>query len=120
MQKLFDLFEEIGLPYHRQGSLANKDYPPSFFTFWNVDTPPLKHRDNKMTQYGDYVQIGFYTNDASKIYSQLDVGGAFYEKIKENRKYFVLAELPQDADADDDDYFGRVCYIRIKHNIKEN
>lgn len=116
MQKLFGLFEEIGLPYHRQGSLANQEYPPSFFTFWNVDTPPTKHRDNKLTQYNDYVQIGFYTNDANKIYSQLDVGGEFYKKIKAS-KDFVLAEMPQDADADDDNYFGRVCYIRIKHNI---
>ena len=117
MQKLFDLFEEIKLPYFRQGSLADKDYPPSFFTFWNVDSPPTKHRDNNLTQYNDYVQVGFYTNDATKIYSQLDVGGEFYQKIKEKNKDFKLAVLPQDADADEDNYFGRVCYIRIIHNI---
>jgi hypothetical protein len=117
MQKLFELFDEIGLPYHRQGSLANQDYPPSFFTFFNIDTPPESYYDNKLTRYNEYVQIGFYTNDASKIYSQLDIGGEFYKKIKEKSKDFVLAALPKDADADDDNYFGRVCYIRIIHNI---
>lgn len=117
MQKLFDLFDSIGLPYHRQGSLANREYPPSFFTFWNVDTQPTKHRDNKLIKYDELVQIGFYTNDASQIYSQLDVGGEFYQKIQENNKYFEIAEMPQDADADEDNFFGRVCLIRITHNV---
>lgn len=119
MQKLFDLFDEIGLPYFRQGSMSDEDYKSDFFTFWNVDTPPLKHRDNKLTRYSDYVQIGYYTNDASKIYSQLDIGGEFYTKVKK-RKDFILAELPQDADADNADWFGRVCYIRIIHHIQED
>lgn len=117
MQELFELFDEIGLPYFRQGSLSDEDYEPSFFTFWNIDTPPDSHYDNKLTRYNEYVQIGFYTNDASKIYSQLDVGGEFYTKIKEKSKKFVLAALPKDADADKPDYLGRVCYIRIIHNV---
>lgn len=120
MQKLFELFEEIGLPYFRQGSMSDEDYQPSFFTFWNVDTSPLKHRDNKLTKYGNLVQVGFYTNDAKKIYSQLDIGGEFYNKIKANKIDFVLAELPQDADADKADYYGRVCYIKINHHIQED
>ena len=111
MQKLFELFEEIGLPYFRQGSMSDADYKPSFFTFWNVDTPQDAHYDNELHRYNEYVQIGFYTNDASKIYSQLDVGGEFYEKAK--AKGFVIAVLPQDANSDKDNYYGRICYLRI-------
>ena len=118
MQRLFELFEEIGLPYYRQGTLTDDGYDPSFFTFWNIDTPQDRFYDNKLTRYNEYVQVGFYTNNASKIYSQLDVGGEFYEKAK--AKGFVYAALPQDADADKETYLGRVCYIRIIHNVKEN
>lgn len=111
MQKLFELFDEIGLPYLRQGSMSDEDYAPSFFTFWNIGTPQDQHYDNELHRFNEYVQIGFYTNDASKIYSQLDVDGTFYNKAI--KKGFVIAALPQDADADKDNYFGRVCYIRI-------
>lgn len=113
MNELFKLFEEIGLPYFRQGSMSDEDYASSFFTYWNIDTPQDTHYDNELHRYNDYVQIGFYTNDASKIYSQLDVDGTFYTKAKE--KGFTIAALPQDADADKANYFGRVCYIRINH-----
>lgn len=108
MQELFELFEEIGLPYFRQGSLSDEDYAPSFFTFWNVDTPQDSHYDNELHRFNEYVQVGFYTSDANLIYSQMD---NFIERAKE--KGFTIAGLPQDADADKKDYFGRVCYIRI-------
>lgn len=111
MQKLFDLFEEIGLPYHRQGSLSDEDYNPSFFTFWNIDTPNDSFYDNRATRYIPYIQVGFYTNDASKIYSQLDEGGEFYTKA--NEKGFVFEGRAKDANADKKGYYGRVCYLRI-------
>lgn len=114
MQKLFELFEEIGLPYFRQGSMSDEDYKPSFFTFWNIDTPYLRHRDNKAKEHVLYVQVGFYTNDASKIYSGMD---EFIEKAKS--KGFVVEGRAKDANADKDNYFGRVCYIRIIEKTEE-
>ena len=114
MQKLFDLFAEIGLPYFRQGSMSDADYQPSFFTFWNIDTQQDAHYDNRLTRFNEYIQVGFYTNDASKIYSVMD---NFIERARS--KGFVIVALPQDANADKDNYFGRVCYIRIIHIMKE-
>lgn len=108
MQKLFNLFEEIGLPYYRQGSLSDEDYKPEFFTFWNIDTPNIRHRDNKAKEYAPYVQVGYYTNDAKKIYTGMD---EFIAKAK--AKGFVVEGRPKDADADKADYYGRVCYLRI-------
>ena len=116
MQKLFELFEEMGYKnaegFFRQGSLSDEKYPAEFFTFWNFDTPQVSHYDNKLARYVEYVQVGFYTTDATKIYSVMD---DFIERAKS--KGFVIAGLPQDANADKKDYFGRVCFIRIIHNI---
>lgn len=114
MQELFKLFEEIGLPYFRQGSMSDADYAPEFFTFWNVDTPNLQIRDNKTKSYVEFVQIGYYTNNANLIYSRMD---EFIQKAKE--KGFVIASNPHDANADKEHYFGRVCYIRIIHRTED-
>lgn len=112
MKQLFDLFDEIGLPYFRQGSLSDEDYAPSFFTFWNIDSPNLQIRDNEAKTFAEYVQVGFYTNNANKIYSVMD---DFIDRAKE--KGFVVEGRARDANADKDDYFGRVCYIRIINKI---
>ena len=112
MQELFNLFDEIGLPYFRQGSLSDEEYQPSFFTFWNIDTPNDSFYDNQETRFIEYIQVGFYTNDARKIYSVMD---DFIVRAKE--KGFALAGRAQDANADKDNYFGRVCYLRIIHKI---
>lgn len=112
MQELFNLFEEIGLPYYRQGSMSDADYQPSFFTFWNIDTPNDSFYDNAEHRYIEYVQVGFYTNNAVLIYSVME---DFIQRAK--AKGFVLEGRPKDANADKDNYYGRVCYIRIIHNI---
>jgi hypothetical protein len=57
------------------------------------------------------VQVGFYTNDASKIYSVME---DFIERAK--KKGFVVEGRAKDADADKETYFGRIVYIRIIHN----
>lgn len=113
MQELFNLFDEIGLPYFRQGSLSDADYKPSFFTFWNIDTPNDSFYDNQETRYIEYVQVCFYTNDANLIYSQLDKGGEFYTKAK--AKDFVIQGRAHDTNADKDNYYGRFVLIKIIH-----
>lgn len=109
MNELFNLFEEIGLPYFRQGSMSDEDYQPSFFTFWNIDTPSDAFYDNEETKYHEYIQVGFYTNDAKIIYSKMD---EFREAARS--KGFVVTRA-YDAPSGRDDYYGRVCYIRILH-----
>lgn len=112
MQQLFALFDEMGLPYYRQGSMSDEEYAPSFFTFWNIDSPNLQIRDNDARSFVEYVQVGFYTNDAKLIYSVMD---DFIERAKE--KGFVVEGRARDANADKDDYFGRLVYIRIINKI---
>ena len=108
MDELFSLFEEIGLPYFRQGSIGNDEYEPEFFTYWNIDTPNDSFYDNKEHRYITYVQVGYYTNDAEKVYTGME---NFIKKAKE--KGFICEGRPKDADSGKDHCFGRVCYIRI-------
>ena len=117
MKELLGLFDEIGLPYFRQGSMSDEDYQPSFFTHWNHGTPNDSFYDNAERRYIEHVQVGFYTNDANLIYSQLDEGGTFYQKAKE--RGFVFNGRAQDADADKANYFGRVLFIKIIHRTEE-
>ena len=79
MERLFALFEEMGYKnaegFFRQGSLTDENYPAEFFTFWNIDSPYLRHRDNKAKENALYIQVGFYTSNATKIYSSKDENG---------------------------------------------
>lgn len=114
MQKLFDLFDEIGLPYFRQGSMSDADYKPSFFTFWNIDTPNDSFYDNRETRYVEYVQVCFYTNDANLIYSQMD---DFIARAKQ--KGFAVQGRAHDTPADRDDYYGRFALIKIINRVED-
>ena len=108
MQELFNLFEEMGYEYFRQGSLSDEDYLDSFFTFWNYDTPNLKHRDNVSKVFGEYVMVYFYTNDPVKIYSVMD---DFITRAKQ--KGFIVDGRANDTPADKENYFGRLVSIKI-------
>lgn len=113
MEKLIALFEEIGLPYFRQGSLSDEDYQPEFFTFWNIDTSNDSFYDNKETRFIEYIQVGFYTNNAEHIYSVME---DFISRAKQ--KGFVVVGRAKDAPADKDNYFGRVCYLNIINKVE--
>jgi hypothetical protein len=117
MQQLFDLFNEIGLPYFLQGSLSDEEYPASFFTYWNIDTPNDSFYDNAESRYITYMQIGWYTNDARKLYLQLDEDGEFYKKAKQ--KGFVFVGRAKGANADKKTYNGRVLYLKIIHKTED-
>ena len=46
-EQLITLLSGLGYPVFLQGSLnSENDYPDSFFTFWNFDTPETSFYDN--------------------------------------------------------------------------
>ena len=112
MQELFKLFEDFGKPYFRQGSMSDEDYQPEFFTFWNIDTPEDAFYDNEAKRYIELIQVGYYTNDATKIYS---VMADFIESAK--AAGFVNVGRAQDANSGRADYFGRVAVLKKINNI---
>ena len=109
-----EIFEELGLPYFRQGSLApDEPYPsPSFYTFWNLDEVGAVYYDNRPADKQYTWAIYSYTNDASQIYSLLD---DFVLKAIE--KGFIIGER-MDAASDLPDYYGRYLLIRYIEEFK--
>ena len=70
---LIAILSGFGYPVYRQGSMSNDEkYPPTFFTFWNYDSPDHSHYDND--DYGtewDF-NIYVYSNNPELTYSLLD------------------------------------------------
>lgn len=97
-----------GTEYARQGSF-DKDatLPPSFFTFWNADTPEQGFYDDKAHQAVWVWYVYFYTNDASILYSKLET---FITIAKE--KGFI-AGRGNDIASGEAGYNGR--YVKIKY-----
>lgn len=112
MQEVFKLLNKTALPYFRQGSLADKEYPPSFFTFWNVDTPELSFYDNEGRRYNQITQICFYTNDANLIYSKMD------EFVKLAKAAGFTCSRPKDAPSDKANYSGRLVMLQKNTNVR--
>ena len=110
MNELFEIFEKLGLPYFRQGSLSDDNYPNSFFTFWNIDTPSDCFYDNEERCYKEIINVYFYTNNPKIIYSKMD------EFIKEAKlKGFIVEGHGKDTSSGKIDYFGRYITITIIH-----
>lgn len=110
MEKLFEIFEELGYPYFRMGTMSPENYPDSFFIHWNTDTPNLTFRDNESKSYKEDVQIFFYTNDPNLIYSVLH---DFIHKCKS--KGIIVIGRGYDAQTDLPEYSGRSLRINIVH-----
>lgn len=107
--KLEEVFEAIGLEYARQGSYTDEsEYPESFFTFWNADTPEAGFYDDEAHKAVWVWYVYFYTKDPSLIYSKPD---QFIKIAKE--KGFIPQGKPKDLASGSPDYFGR--YVQLKY-----
>ena len=111
---LESIFNELGLPYFRQGSLSQDgDYPyPSFYTFWNVSEAGAVYYDNRPENRIWIWAVYSYTCDPSCIYSLLD---AFVLKALENN--FIIGER-MDAESDLPNYYGRYLIISYIEEIR--
>lgn len=106
-EKLQEVFEEIGLPYSRQGSYGvDEKLPNSFFTFWNKDSEYDGYFSNRPTKCIWTWNVFFYTNDPELLYSQLK---AFIRVA--NEKGFVVSGQGKDLATDEPDYFGRFVEV---------
>lgn len=67
-QELIDLLETFGYPVFLQGSLNSVDeYPESFFTFWNFETPEDSFYDNDATKAVWGFWVYFYSTDPDLV-----------------------------------------------------
>ena len=101
--KLEEVFEKLGLEYSRQGSYSDEsEYPESFFTFWNDETPERAFYDNEAIQAVWHWTVNYYTNDPATIYSKMD---EFIELAK--GAGFIIDGKARDVASDRPDYPGR-------------
>lgn len=97
---LITLLAGLNYPVFRQGSVS--DYPPSFFTFWNNDSPDHAHYDNQ--NYGTEwnFSVNFYSVDPSLTYS---VTAAARVLLKQAG--WVVPSQGYDVRSDEDSHTGR-------------
>lgn len=100
---LIQILEALGYPAIRQGSLSpDEEYPDSFFTFWNNDSPDHAHYDN--TEYGtewDF-DVNFYSTDPEKTYKVLADARI---KLKQNK--WIIPGKGYDVASDEVTHTGR-------------
>ena len=101
--KLIGILETFGYPVVRQGSLGpDEEYPDSFFTFWNNDSPDHAHYDN--AEYGtewDF-DVNFYSIDPEKTYQVLADARI---KLKQNK--WIIPGKGYDVASDEVTHTGR-------------
>ena len=67
--RLIELLEEFNYPVYRQGSFSeDEEYPDTFITYWNTDSPDHAHYDN--TEYGTAwaFDVNVYSNNPEITY----------------------------------------------------
>lgn len=105
--KLEEVFNEVGLPYSRQGSFSRDDeLPESMFTFWNVETPDTWFFDNNNYRVEWEWVVYFYTKDPAILYTKME---DFIRIARE--KGFLADGNGKDIQSDNPEYLGR--YVRL-------
>lgn len=106
---LEEIFQELGYEYVRQGSFEEDDtIPPSYFAYWNNDSPLQSHYNNESHRAVWRWTIYFYTNDPKLIYSEMD---RFLKLAKQ--KGFVISDKGSDIPSDLPRYYGRITQIEF-------
>lgn len=68
--ELITLLETFGYPVFLQGSLNGEDdYPDSFFTFWNFETPEAAYYDDNANRAVWGFWVYFYSTDPELVES---------------------------------------------------
>ena len=113
--KLEEVFEEMGLPYSRQGSYGREDdIPESLFTFWNIKSPEKKFYDNKSNVIEWEWIVYFYTQDNSLLYTKMK---EFIKMAKS--KGFLIDGEGQDLPSDNPNYIGRYVVLTYVENKED-
>lgn len=69
-QELINILEAFGYPVFLQGSLNDNDnYPDSFFTFWNFQTPEAAYYDDKANRAVWGFWVYFYSTNPALVES---------------------------------------------------
>lgn len=95
--------DNTSLPIYLQGSLSDtKDYPESFFTFWNNDTMDGEFYDNEENVTTWDFDLNFYSTDVQLV-------NTIFEDLKRPLKEagFIVDGVGYDLLSDVDTHTGR-------------
>lgn len=108
--KLINLLETLGYPVFLQGSLnSEEDYPDSFFTFWNFDTPEEAFYDNEANQALWGFWIYFYSVEPELVEIMPERARKL---LKENG--FILQGKAHDISVDKPTHTGAFITVYVK------
>lgn len=100
---LIALLETLTYPVYRQGSFSETDqYPESFFTFWNNDSPDHAHYDNENYGTDWNFSVNFYSVDPALTYSVISAARIL---LKQNG--WVVPSQGYDVRSDEPSHTGR-------------
>ena len=99
--KLIELLEGHDYPVYRQGSVT-QEYPDSFFTFWNTDSPDHAHYDNETYGISWAFMVNFYSTDPELTYSVLEEAR---QTLKDAE--FIIYGKGYDVNSDEPTHTGR-------------
>lgn len=109
---LIELLSSLGYEVYRQGSFAEGDqYPESFFTFWQTDSPDHAHYDNNDFGTAWRFDVYFYSTDPALTYSVLSDAR---QLLKANK--WIIPSKGYDVYSDEPTHTGRgmsVLYLEI-------
>lgn len=110
---LIKVLSWFGYPVYRQGSMSNdEDYPETFFTFWNNDSPDHAHYDN--AEYGtewDF-DVNVYSSNPELTYSVLANA-----RVALKAAGWIVPSKGYDVASDEATHTGRglnAIYLQIK------
>ena len=114
-QDLITLLETLKYPVFLQGSLNSvDDYPDSFFTFWNFQTPETKFYSNTATAAVWGCWIYFYSTDPALVETVPEAARAL---LKQNN--WTLEGRANDISVDKPTHTGAFFTAYIYDDYKE-
>lgn len=101
--RLIELLSSLGYPVYRQGSFSEGDeYPDSFFTFWNSESPDHDHYDDDNYGTDWRFNVYFYSVDPELTYKLISDARIL---LKQNK--WIVPSKGFDAYSDEPTHTGR-------------
>lgn len=110
---LIAILESFKYPVYRQGSMSNDaEYPETFFTFWNNNSPDHSHYDN--SEYGTAWDFNIYVYSSNPVMTYsllLDARNAL------KKAGWIVGSKGFDVSSDEPTHTGRglqIYYLQTK------
>lgn len=104
---IYQLLDETGFPYYRQGTVPAGNTDSAYFTFWNIDSRGQAYLDNDNRALVRRYGVAFYTRDAVQL-----EGGPLDDLIQNAKASdWIIEQFPYDTPSNIPEVFGR--YTRI-------